>query len=182
MNKYTSILWLASFSLSNLFVSSASKAATPGIDMLKENAIKSFLQKANNPKTPLHRKLVELNQADGRNSNGIFPKTLTAKNIQIVTIDGQDQFGFYCSIIEGNPKHSECSNGVSETYLIMIPSKMYVHKAVVYNRFLFIVKASKSVKWKLNEKEKEYDRKELIQIDEPIQIETQKFVSNGSSQ
>jgi hypothetical protein len=177
MNKFIPTLLLAGFSLSSLFVSSVSSAATPGIDLLKENATKSFLQKANAPKTSLHKKLVELNQVDGRNSNGIFPKTLTAKDIQIVTIDGEDQFGSYCSTIQGKPGHTKCSNGVSETYLILIPSKMGVHKAVEYSRFLFIVKASKKVEWKMNEKEKEYDRQELIKIDEPIQIETEKLVS-----
>lgn len=180
MNKFMPTLLLAGFTLSSLFLSSVTSAATPGIDLLKENTITSFLQKANAPKTPLHKKLVELNQADGRNSNGIFPKTLTVKDIQIVTIDGEDQFGSYCSTIQGKPGHSKCSNGVSETYLILIPSKMGVHKAVEYTRFLFIVKASKKVEWKMNEKEKEYDRKELIQIGEPIQIETEKLVTSSS--
>ncbi|NJL63561.1 MAG: hypothetical protein HC903_19165 [Methylacidiphilales bacterium] len=178
MNQFTSTLLLAGFFVSNSLVSSSSLAATPGIDLLKENTIKSFLQKANNPTTSLHKKLVELNLTDGRNSNGIFPKTLTIKDIQAILITGQDQFGSYCSALPGKATHFQCSNGVSETYLILIPSKIGVHKAVEYQKFQFIVEASKKVDWKKDEKDKEYDRKESIKISEPIQISIEKIVSD----
>ncbi len=181
MNKIIPTMLLAGLSLSGLFVPSVSLATTPGIDLLKEITLKSFLQKANDPKALLHKKLVELNQVDGKNSNGLFPKILTAKNIQIVTIDGQDQFGSYCSVIQGNPGQSKCSNGISETYLILIPSRMSVHKAVVYRNFLFTVKASKDVEWKMDEKGKQYDRKELIKIGDPMEISIEKLVNDSIS-
>jgi hypothetical protein len=113
---------------------------------------------------------VELNQADGRNSNGIFPTTLTDQNIRIVPIGGEDEFVRDCNGIQAKPEHRKCSNGFFETYLILIPSKMGVHKAVEYEHFQFIVKASKKVEWKINENEKEYDRHESITIEEPTQI------------
>ncbi len=176
MNKIIPILLLASISTSSLFISSPSTAATPGVNLLQNNVVESFLQKANNPKTALHKQLVELNQADGRNSNGIFPKILTVKNIQIVTIGGTDQFGTYCSMMQNKPEHLQCSNEISETYLILIPSKMGVHKAVEYQKFQFLVQASKKFNWKKDEKEKEYDRQESITISEPKQIYIEKLL------
>jgi hypothetical protein len=179
MNKFILTLLLIGCSVSGLFGSS-SLAATPGIDLLKKNAIESFLQKANNPKTALHKKLVELNQADGRNINGIFPKTLTTKDIQIVSIDGEDQFGGYCSGIESKPEHFVCRQRVTETYLILIPSKMGVHKATDYQRFLFIVNLSKNIEWKRDANDRKYSYKESIEIAEPTQVPLEKLVPSGS--
>ncbi|WYL98244.2 MAG: hypothetical protein HEQ19_00615 [Gloeotrichia echinulata CP02] len=62
-------------------ISTASKAnapaPVPGIDRLKQNVVKSFLQQANDPKSSFHKKLVQLNleKTDGRNQNGVLPKT-----------------------------------------------------------------------------------------------------------
>ncbi len=181
MHKFPLTLLVTIFSTFNLYRSSVALAVTPGIDSLKERAIASFLRKANNLRTPLHTKLVELNLIDGRNANGIFPKILTKKDIKIVEIDGQDQFGSYCSSIQGKSKYYKCSRGVSENYLILIPSKTGVHKATEYQQFLFVVKASKNIEWKKNENDKESDRKESIEIGDPILVPLEKLVPENIS-
>jgi hypothetical protein len=178
MNKLTRSLLPIGFCLSSSLGLPGAMAATRGIDSLQDYTIKSFLQKANNPQSSLHKQLLEINLADGRNPNGIFPKVLKVKDIRIVAIDGSDQFGSYCYGIEGKPEHFRCSMGVYETYLIMIDSKMGVHKATEYQRFLFVVKSSKNIEWKINEKEKRYDQKESIAIGEPVQVPLEKIVPN----
>jgi F0F1-type ATP synthase membrane subunit b/b' len=89
------------FAVLVLSTSLSTQAATPifGIDSLKQNVVKSFLQKANNPKAELHKQLQQFNQdnTDGRNSQGFIPKVLTANHIKIIPIGGEDQFGSYCS-------------------------------------------------------------------------------------
>lgn len=159
-----------------LFESSGSLAATPGIDSLKKNAIESFLQTANNPKTPLHQKLGELNQIDGRNPHGIFPKTLTKKDIQIIPIDGADQFGSYCHRLDGKLDRFQCSQGATETYMILISAKTGVHKATEYQRFIFIVRAVKNIEWKRDENDREYDRRESISISQPTPVSIEKLI------
>lgn len=163
------------FSASIAMGSAVSKAtaAEPGIDSLKQNVVNSFLQKANTPSAQLHKRLESLNQADGRNPSGIFPTTLKASDIQVVSIAGENQFGRYCSQINGKPGHSSCQNGVSETYLILVPYKMGVRKAVEYNSIQFIIKASKNAEWKIDQREKEYDRQESLKIDEPVEVSVQ---------
>lgn len=107
---------------------------------------------------------------DGRNSKGVLPNTLTASNIQVVSIAGDDTFGSYCSSIANKPGHSKCYNSVSETYLILIPYKMSVHKATTYDSIKFAVKASKKAEWKMDEHEKQYDRHESLNIEEPAEV------------
>jgi hypothetical protein len=170
-------LLLIGFSTSYcLFKPSGSFATTPGIDSMKKNAIESFLKKANDPKTPLHQKLVELNQKDGRNPNGIFPKTLTTKDLQIVSIDGEDQFGSYCSQIEGKLERVKCTQEATETYLILISTKMGVRKATEYQPLIFVVKASKNIEWQRDEKDRESARRESIVIGEPRSISIDKLI------
>ncbi len=112
MNKSTQLLLPMGFAISSLLLSVPALAATPGIDSLKENTVRSFLQKANDPKTLPHKNLLNLNEADGCNLNGIFPKVLKAGDLQIVPIEGSNQFGSYCNAIEGKTKRYKCSNGV----------------------------------------------------------------------
>ncbi len=176
MHKFTPTwrsIWLCAF---GLLVSSGVQAATPGIDSLKASTIRAFLQQANNPKTSLHQKLVDLNQADGRNVNGIFPKTLAAKDIQVMSIDGENQFGSYCSGITNKPNHFKCASGVTETYLISILAKMGVRKATSYPSFLFVVTASKNMEWNRDDKDRQYNYKESIKISEPVQIPIEKLI------
>jgi hypothetical protein len=146
------------------------QSATPRINSLEKNAIELFLKKANNPGTMLYDKLREINYADGRNSKGVFPTSLTVEDIQVVMIYGQDQFGRYCSRIKSKPEHQKCSTEITETYLILIPSKMGVHKAVTYRPFLFTVEVSRKVTWYMNEKMQEYHYSESIEINEPNQV------------
>jgi hypothetical protein len=145
-------------------------ATTPGINSLQNDTIKLFLKKANDPGALLYENLRKINNVNGRNPNGIFPKTLTSKDIQVVMIGGQNQFGRYCSRIESKPEHLRCSNGITETYLILIPTKIGVHKAVIYRPFLFTVTTSKKIVWYMNENMKEYNYTESIEIDEPNQV------------
>ncbi len=179
MKKLLSGVCLLLSSISVVMVSTATKAnapaPVPGIDTLKQNVVKSFLQKANDPKSSLHKKLVQLNQEkiDGRNTNGVLPKTLTSNNIQVISISGEDQFGRYCHGIANKPDNFECENGVSETYLVLITYKFGVHKATEYESFKFAVKAEKTVTWKIDTQEKEYDRHESIKIEEPVEAVVQ---------
>jgi hypothetical protein len=144
--------------------------AIPGINSLQDDTIKLFLKKANDLGTLLYENLRKINEVDGRNPKGIFPKILTDKDIQVVMIGGQNQFGRYCSRIESKPGHLRCSKGIAETYLILIPAKIGVHKAVIYQPFLFTVKTSKEIVWYMNEDMKEYNYTESIEIDEPNQV------------
>lgn len=161
-------------------ISSVSFAAAPvravpvaRVDSLKQNAVKSFLQKANDPKSALNQRLIKFNQeqTDGRNSSGVLPKTLTYTNIQVISIGGENQFGSYCTVIPAKPGNTKCTNGVSETFLI--PYKMGVHKAVEYDSMKFVIKATKSADWKMDEHEKEYDRHELTKIEDPTEVSVQ---------
>ncbi len=163
-------------------ISSVSFAAAPvlavpvaGVDSLKQNAVKSFLQKANDPKSALNQRLTKFNQeqTDGRNSSGVLPKTLTSTNIQVISIGGENQFGSYCTVIPAKPGNTKCTNGVSETFLILIPYKMGVHKAVEYDSMKFVIKATKSADWKMDEQQKEYDRHELIKVEDPTEVSVQ---------
>jgi hypothetical protein len=149
---------------------SRKQSAIPRINSLENNTIELFLRKANDPETMLYDKLRGINYTDGRNSKGIFPKILTVEDIQVVLIDGQNQFGRYCYRIESKPKHQKCSTKITETYLILIPSKTGVHKAVIYTPFLFTVRISKETSWYMNENLKEYNHSESIEIDEPNQV------------
>lgn len=110
-----------------IYLPSKSYAPTAilGVNSLKQYAVKSFLQKANDPKSALYKKLLQVNQeyTDGRNSGGVLPLTLTTVNIQVVSIIGEDQFGFYCRAIADKPKHSQCDNSVDENYLILQQTK-----------------------------------------------------------
>ncbi|MBA3921395.1 MAG: hypothetical protein H0X31_06735 [Nostocaceae cyanobacterium] len=165
-----------------LMISSVSFAVAPvlavpvaGVDSLKQNAVKSFLQKANDPKSALNQRLTKFNQeqADGRNSSGVLPKTLTYTNIQVISIGGENQFGSYCTAIPAKPENTKCTNGVSETFLILIPYKMGVHKAVEYDSMKFIVKVAKSADWKMDEQQKEYDRHESVKVEDPTEVSVQ---------
>jgi hypothetical protein len=169
---FNALLMLSSASSVMGFSSQKLNTNVPGVDYLKSNVEKSFLEKANNPKSQLNKTLTIFNQdhTDGRNSNGVIPKTLGAGNIKIIPISGEDQFGRYCSQISNKPGHSLCSNGLTETYLILIPYKMGVHKAVGYDTIQFIVSAEKKAEWKMDAKDKEYDRKETIKVNEPTSI------------
>jgi hypothetical protein len=176
MNKLIQLLLPIGLSASGIFLSTRSLAVTPGIDSLQENAVRSFLQKANDPKTPLHQNLMKLNQADGRNPAGIFPKVLKARDIQIVPIVGSNQFGSYCNEIVGKPQRRKCSRGIYEAFLILVQSKMGVHKATDYQRFLFVVKASRTFTWETDEGGAKFDRKESIVITEPAQVPSENVV------
>ena len=116
---------------------------------------------------------------DGRNIDGIFPKILTAKDIQIVSIDGENLFGSYCSGLDSKPGHFKCAKGVYETYLILIPYKMGVHKATIYGKFIFMLKASRNIKWNIDNQEKEYNYQESIEISDPTPIPIDKIIPNA---
>ncbi len=169
---FNALLMLSSASSVMGFSTQKPNTPVPGVDSLRNNVEKSFLEKANNPKSQLNKTLTIFNQehTDGRNSNGVIPKTLGVGNIKIVPISGEDQFGRYCSQISNKPGHSQCSNGLSESYLILIPYKMGVHKAVEHDTIQFIVNAEKKAEWKLDTKDKEYDRQETITVNEPTSI------------
>lgn len=173
------LLLVFSISLAMIYLPSKANAPTPilGVNSLKQYAVKSFLQKANDPKSALHKKLLQVNQehTDGRNSGGVLPLMTTA-DIQVVSIQGEDQFGFYCRAIPSKPQHSQCDNGVDENYLVLIPYKMSVHKAKTYDSIKFIIKVVKKAEWKMNENEKESDRHESIKIEEPVEA----FLKVGS--
>jgi hypothetical protein len=176
MNKLVQLLLPIGFSAASILPSIPALAATPGLDSLQENAVRSFLQKANDPKTPLHQSLMKLNQADGRNPAGIFPKVLKARDIQIVPIVGSNQFGSYCNEIVGKPQRRKCSRGIYEAFLILVQSKMGVHKATDYQRFLFVVKASRTFTWETDAGGGKFDRKESIVITEPVQVPNENVV------
>lgn len=176
MNKFILSVLLSGCVASSCGISLRSIAATPGIDLLQKHVSESFLKTANNPKTALHKKLVDLNQADGRNINGIFPKTLTPKDIQIVPLEGEDQFGSYCSGIEGKTEYFICSSYIGETYLILIRSKMGVRKATEYQNILFIVKVSKKMEWQRDPNDRKSNYKESIDITEPNQVPIEKLL------
>lgn len=146
----------------------------PGINSLKPSVVNFFLQKANTPSSQLYKRLESLNYRDGRNGDGIFPRPLKASDLQVVSITGENEYGWYCSRIEGQPGDRDCATKVSEAYLILVPSKQSVHKAVVYNSIQFFINASKLVEWKIYQigtnQEKEYDRHESIEIGEPVQV------------
>jgi hypothetical protein len=173
MRKIIPNLLLIGCSLSLAIIPSVSLAgkAVPGVDTFRENVAKSFLQKANDPKSAFHKKLAKFNQehVDGRNSAGVLPKTLSSTNIQVIPILGEDTFGRYCDKIATKPQHLLCHTTVNETYLVVIPYKMSVHKAATYDSLKFVVKSIKRVEWKVDSQEKEYDRHESIKIDEPIE-------------
>jgi hypothetical protein len=143
---------------------------TAGINSLESDAIGTFLQKANDSQSLLYRKLKELNESDGRNHKGIFPEVLTARDIQVIMIKGQNQYGSYFSRIKSKPDHLKYSKNITETYLILIPSKMGVHKAMIYSPFLFVLKTSKITEWNMDNNGEKYGYTELIKIDEPIQV------------
>ncbi len=168
------ILGVFSLSLNMVYSITPAKPATPNpaISLLRENVVKSLVKKANDPNSLLHQKLVELNKqaTDGRNLNGVFPKTLTENNIQVIFIDGEDQYGRYCHVIPEKPEHLRCENSASASYLILVPYKTQVHKATEYESLLFTVQAKKTSKWKVDNKEQEYDRHDSIQVEEPVAI------------
>lgn len=171
MNKLAPILLLISLPLVGLFISSASPAnttTTPGINSLKQNLIKSFIQQANNPKSKLHHFIQKVNQdhTDGRNQLGVLPKTITANNIQVLPVSGENQFGSYCTNTD-KPEQSKCESKISETYLITIVYKMGVHKATEYNSLNFLAEVAKKVEWKQDANGKQYDRKEFINTNQP---------------
>lgn len=163
---------------------STAAVTEPGINSLKPSVVNFFLQKANTPSSQLYKRLESLNIRDGRNGDGIFPKTLRASDIQVVSITGENGYGRYCSQIKGQPDHYDCATGVSEAYLILVPSKMLVHKAVEYNSIQFFINASKDVEFKIDQlntnQEKEYDRHESIKIGEPVQVCVQPRCDRGS--
>jgi hypothetical protein len=183
MNKFilSALIAIGSASVAYGMQKYPAQAAELGIDSLKSVVVNSFVQKANNSKSPLHKFLEEFNQehTDGRNPKGVLPKTFTANDIKVVSITGENQFGRYCSNIPNKPGHLQCSNGVSETYFILIPYKMGVRKAVEYDSVQFIVEAKKDAVWKMDSQEKEYDRRETIKIGEPIQAAVKAVADNA---
>jgi hypothetical protein len=179
MKKLISSLLVVISSISLVTVSTASQANAPapilGVNLLKQKVTKFFLQTANDAKSPLHKKLIKLNQEyiDGRNENGVIPKTLIASNLQLISITGENRFGSYCNAIAEKPGHFQCDQAVSETYLILIPYKLAVHKAIGHQSFKFAVKAVKTTEWKRDEADKEYDRRESIKLEEPVEAYVQ---------
>ena len=147
---------VCSISLAMIYLPSKANAPAPilGVNSLKQYAVKSFLQKANDPKSAWHKKLLQVNQehTDGRNSGGVLPLMTTA-DIQVVSIAGEDEFGFYCRVIPDKPKHSQCDNSVDENYLILLLYKMSVHKATTYDSIKFMIKLASKAEWKMNENE-----------------------------
>jgi hypothetical protein len=161
----SSLLWFT-----NLPAQGNQTTTVAGVNSLKQNVIQAFLRQANDPKSQFHQKLLQLNQEtiDGRNQQGVIPKTLTVTDLQVILIDGEDQFGAYCQQIPNKPDHRQCENGVTETYLMQIPYRYRVHKATSYPSFKFVVKAEKNSAWKVDDKEKEYDRSESITVSPPV--------------
>jgi|GEM_PF-2214907 len=166
------------FVISSLLLAMASSTAEAdpisgdtAFNLLSKDVVKSFLQKANNPNSLIHKKLENLNQenTDGRNEHGIFPKILRESDIKIILINGEDDYGRYCYAITGKPGHLRCENGVSATYLIILPYIIQVHKATEYQSLIFTISAAKSSQSKLDENEREYDRRDSIKIDEPLE-------------
>jgi len=176
----TALIMLCSTTATYGIQTSPSQAAELGVDSLKAEVVKSFVQKANNPTSTLYKLLDKFNQehTDGRNPKGVLPKVLTTNDIRVLSINGENQFGSYCSAIPAKPGHAQCSNGVSETYLIVIPYKMGVHKATGYDSIQFIVESRKNINWKIDTQEKQYDRRESIKIDEPMQATVKPVADN----
>lgn len=163
---------------------STAAVTEPGINSLKPSVVNFFLQKANTPSSQLYKRLESFNSRYRTNVNGIFSKTLKASDIQVVSITGENGYGRYCSHIKGQPSDRHCATEVSEAYLILVPGRWHVHKAVIYNSIQFFINASKLVEWKIHQidtnPENEYDRHESIEIGEPVQVCVQPRCDRGS--